>query len=171
MTAAFRFNLTILSLIALVVGAYLLFQAFDASVNRRRETWATLRALGQPPAAITRLVLGEAALLGPLGSLLGLGLGWLLAQGSVRAVSQTVNALYGASSARSAGMSVLLVEQNVRAAIEIADRVYVLDDGRTVYSGDAREFAKDEERIRALAGASAVDWDPAPARPAQSYKA
>ena len=104
MTAAFRFNLTILSLIALVVGAYLLFQAFDASVNRRRETWATLRALGHPPAAITRLVLGEAALLGPLGSLLGLGLGWVLAQGSVRAVSQTVNALYGASAAHRAGI-------------------------------------------------------------------
>ncbi len=102
MTAAFRFNLTILSLIALAVGAYLLFQAFDASVNRRRETWATLRALGLPPAGILRLVLGEAALLGLLGSLLGLGLGWLLAQGSVRAVSQTMNALYGASAARSA---------------------------------------------------------------------
>ncbi len=70
------------------------------------------------------------------------------------------------ASARSAGMSVLLVEQNVRAAIEIADRVYVLDDGRTVHSGDAREFAKDEERIRALAGASAADWGPSePARP------
>ena len=106
MTAAFRFNLTILSLIALAVGAYLLFQAFDASVNRRRETWATLRALGHPPAAVTRLVLGEAALLGLLGSCLGLGLGWLLAQASVRAVSQTMNALYGASAARSAGLHV-----------------------------------------------------------------
>ena len=104
MTAAFRFNLTILSLIALVVGAYLLFQAFDASVHRRRETWATLRALGHPPAGVTRLVLGEAALLGLTGSLLGLGLGWVLAQGSVRAVSQTVNALYGASAARSTSL-------------------------------------------------------------------
>jgi len=104
MTAAFRFNLTILSLIALAVGAYLLFQAFDASVNRRRETWATLRALGHPPVGILRLVLGEAALLGFLGSLLGLALGWLLAQGSVRAVSQTVNALYGASAAQRAGL-------------------------------------------------------------------
>ena len=104
MTAAFRFNLTILSLIALAVGAYLLFQAFDASVNRRRETWATLRALGHPPAGVTRLVLGEAALLGLVGSLLGLGLGWVLAQGSVRAVSQTVNALYGASAAHSTSL-------------------------------------------------------------------
>ena len=42
--------------------------------------------------------------------------------------------------ARREGLSVLLVEQNVRAAVEIADRAYVLDDGRIVYEGDAREF-------------------------------
>ncbi len=57
------------------------------------------------------------------------------------------------------GMSVLLVEQNVRAAVEIADRAYVLDDGRIAYAGAAAEFAKDEERVRALAGASAEKWD------------
>jgi branched-chain amino acid transport system ATP-binding protein len=63
-------------------------------------------------------------------------------------------------SARSEGISVLLVEQNVRAAVAIADRAYVLDDGRVVYSGPAAEFAKDEERVRALAGASAESWEP-----------
>ena len=61
-------------------------------------------------------------------------------------------------SAREQGISVLLVEQNVRAAVEIADRAYVLDDGKVVYSGAAAEFAKDEERVRALAGASAEEW-------------
>ena len=60
--------------------------------------------------------------------------------------------------ARKEGISVLLVEQNVRAAVEIADRAYVLNDGRVVYAGDAAEFAKDEERVRALAGASADEW-------------
>jgi branched-chain amino acid transport system ATP-binding protein len=60
---------------------------------------------------------------------------------------------------RKDGISVLLVEQNVRAAVEIADRVYVLDDGRVVYSGPAAEFARDEERVRALAGASAEKWE------------
>lgn len=104
MTAAFRFNLTVLSLIALAVGAYLLFQAFDAAVNRRRETWATLHALGCEPARVQRLVLLEAALVGGLGSVLGVLLGWLLAQGSVRSVSQTVAALYGASSATHANL-------------------------------------------------------------------
>jgi branched-chain amino acid transport system ATP-binding protein len=64
-------------------------------------------------------------------------------------------------SAREQGISVLLVEQNVRAAVEIADRAYVLGDGRVVYSGAAAEFAKDEERVRALAGASAETWEPA----------
>lgn len=62
------------------------------------------------------------------------------------------------ASAREQGISVLLVEQNVRAAVEIADRAYVLDDGKIVYAGSAAEFAKDEERVRALAGASAEEW-------------
>ena len=61
--------------------------------------------------------------------------------------------------ARKEGMSVLLVEQNVRAAVEIADRAYVLDNGSIAYEGPAAEFAKDEERVRALAGASAESWD------------
>ena len=63
------------------------------------------------------------------------------------------------AAAREQGISVLLVEQNVRAAVEIADRAYVLDDGHVVYSGAAAEFAKDEARVRALAGASAEEWD------------
>ena len=59
---------------------------------------------------------------------------------------------------REEGISVLLVEQNVRAALEIADQVYVLDDGRVVWSGAAAELAADEERIQSLAGASAEQW-------------
>jgi branched-chain amino acid transport system ATP-binding protein len=63
---------------------------------------------------------------------------------------------------RKEGISVLLVEQNVRAAVAIANRACVLDDGRMVYEGAAAEFAEDEMRIRALAGASAERWDAAP---------
>jgi branched-chain amino acid transport system ATP-binding protein len=66
--------------------------------------------------------------------------------------------------ARKEGISILLVEQNVRAAVEIADRAYVLDDGRVVFSGPAAEFAKDEQRVRALAGASAEEWEPREAK-------
>jgi len=59
---------------------------------------------------------------------------------------------------RGEGISILLVEQNVRAATEIADRAYVLDDGRVVFSGAAGEFATDEARVRAVAAASAEAW-------------
>jgi branched-chain amino acid transport system ATP-binding protein len=64
---------------------------------------------------------------------------------------------------RNIGMSLLLVEQNVRAAVEIADRAYVLDDGRVIYEGSAAELGRDEARVRALAGASAESWDAAEA--------
>ena len=52
----------------------------------------------------------------------------------------------------------LLVEQNVRVALEIADQAYVLENGQIVYSGSAAELGADEERIQALAGASAEEW-------------
>ncbi len=61
--------------------------------------------------------------------------------------------------ARKEGVSILLVEQNVRAAVDVADRAYVLDDGRVVYEGPAQAFAADEARVRELAGASAEVWD------------
>ena len=59
---------------------------------------------------------------------------------------------------RSEGITVLLVEQNVRMSLEIADHAYVLDDGHVVYSGPARELAADEARVQSLAGASAEEW-------------
>jgi branched-chain amino acid transport system ATP-binding protein len=60
---------------------------------------------------------------------------------------------------RDRGMAILLVEQNVRAAVALAKRAYVLDNGRVVHEGSAAELAADESRVRALAGASADTWD------------
>jgi branched-chain amino acid transport system ATP-binding protein len=56
------------------------------------------------------------------------------------------------------GISVLLVEQNARMSLEIADHAYVLNDGVIVHSGPAHELAADEARVQALAGASAEEW-------------
>ena len=61
---------------------------------------------------------------------------------------------------RAEGIAVLLVEQNVRMSLEIADRAYVLDNGQVVYSGSAHALAADEARVQSLAGASAEEWMP-----------
>ena len=104
MTRAFRLNLTVLSLIALLVGLYLIFQALDGAVVRRRSEIAILRSLGVEEGTIRRAWLAEAAVLGLLGGAFGLLLGWAGAQLSVRAVGQTVNALYYATTVESAGL-------------------------------------------------------------------
>jgi branched-chain amino acid transport system ATP-binding protein len=61
-------------------------------------------------------------------------------------------------SMRREGISVLLVEQNVRVSLAVADRAYVLDEGKIVYAGSASELAADEDRVRAMTGASAEEW-------------
>lgn len=107
MTRAFRLNLTVLSLIALLVGLYLIFQALDGAVVRRRGEIAILRSLGVEERAIRRAWLAEAAVLGVIGGALGVLLGWAGAQVSVRAVGQTVNALYYATTVASATPSLV----------------------------------------------------------------
>ncbi|MEO0054586.1 MAG: hypothetical protein RLZZ50_533, partial [Verrucomicrobiota bacterium] len=105
MTAAFRLNLTVLSLIALLVGLYLVFQALDGAVVRRRAEIAILRSLGVDARTIRRAWLAEAAALGLAGAALGLLLGWAGAQFAVRAVGQTVNALYYSTSVQAAHLA------------------------------------------------------------------
>jgi putative ABC transport system permease protein len=104
MTKAFRLNLTVLSLLALLVGLYLIFEALDGAVVRRRGEIAILRSLGVEERAIRRAWLAEAAALGLLGGALGVLLGWGGAQLSVRAVGQTINALYYSATVDSAGL-------------------------------------------------------------------
>jgi branched-chain amino acid transport system ATP-binding protein len=54
---------------------------------------------------------------------------------------------------REEGLSVLLIEQNAPLTLSIADRAYILDDGKVVYSGAAAELAKDTDLVNKLAGA------------------
>lgn len=94
MTAAFRLNLTALSLLALVVGMFLIYNTVTFSVVQRRPLLGSLRSLGVTQREVFGLILGEAVILGLIGTLLGLGLGVLLGIGAVRAVTQTINDLF-----------------------------------------------------------------------------
>jgi branched-chain amino acid transport system ATP-binding protein len=98
------------------------------------------------------LSIGRALLLNPKLLILdepSQGLAPLIVRDVFRIVSQM----------RTEGISVLLVEQNARMSLEIADHAYVLDDGHIVYSGPARELAADDARVQALAGASVENWE------------
>ena len=94
MTRAFRLNLTALSLLALVCGAFLIYNTMTFSVLQRRPLLGTLRALGVSRQELMRTVLGEAAILGLVGSLAGLALGAALGEGLLRLVSRTLRDLY-----------------------------------------------------------------------------
>ncbi|MBL8058626.1 MAG: ABC transporter permease [Anaerolineales bacterium] len=94
LTAAFQLNLTALSLLALVVGMFLIYNTIMFSVVQRRPVLGILRSLGVTGEQIFALIWAEAALVALLGGALGVGLGWLLGQGAVRLVTQTINDLY-----------------------------------------------------------------------------
>jgi putative ABC transport system permease protein len=91
---AFRLNLTALSLVSLLVGGFLVYASVRASLARRREELGVLRAVGATRAQVVALVLGEAALLGALGTGAGIPLGWVAARANLGAVSGTVRNLY-----------------------------------------------------------------------------
>jgi putative ABC transport system permease protein len=94
MTRAFRTNLTALSLLALVVGTFLIYNTMTFSVVQRREQLGRLRAVGITRGELFAVVLGEAAVLGMVGTVAGLLLGVLLGRGLVELVTRTLNDLY-----------------------------------------------------------------------------
>jgi putative ABC transport system permease protein len=94
MLAAFRWNLRILSYIALLVGAFLIYNTISVSVVRRRTDIGILRALGASRRAVLAAFLAEAALFGLAGAAIALPLGRLLAALAVKLLSATVDALY-----------------------------------------------------------------------------
>jgi putative ABC transport system permease protein len=94
MTAAFELNLQALSLLALVVGIFLIYNTVTFSVVQRRGTIGILRALGATRGQIFTLILSEAVLLGIVGVALGLGMGIIFGRASVGLVAQTISDLY-----------------------------------------------------------------------------
>jgi branched-chain amino acid transport system ATP-binding protein len=53
---------------------------------------------------------------------------------------------------KASGVAILLVEQNALLALKLADRAYVMDEGRIVYAGEALALREDKTRIRNLMG-------------------
>ena len=94
MTAAFELNLSALSLLALVVGMFLIYNTVTFSVIQRRPMFGVLRCIGVTGGQLFGIIVAEAALLSLIGSILGVGLGILLGRGTVRLITQTINDFY-----------------------------------------------------------------------------
>jgi putative ABC transport system permease protein len=79
LSRAYRVNLGMLALVALLTGGFLVWSAQALSVARRRPQFALLAVLGLPRAGLVRQLLSEGLLLGLAGAVLGVVLGYGLA--------------------------------------------------------------------------------------------
>ena len=100
MTRAFRVNLTALSLLALLVGTFLIYNIMTFSVIQRRALIGSLRVLGVTRRQIFVRIVTEALVIGLLGTALGVALGIMLGNGLVERVVRTINDLYFVLSVR-----------------------------------------------------------------------
>jgi putative ABC transport system permease protein len=94
MSRAMRFNLRALALLALFVGAFLVYDTSTFSVVQRRELFGRMRALGADRATLFATVAHEALWIGLAGSTLGLALGIAVARVLVAPLAQTLTDLY-----------------------------------------------------------------------------
>jgi branched-chain amino acid transport system ATP-binding protein len=117
-----------------------IFTLFPILRERRNQAAGTLSGGEQQMLAIGRSLLGKPRLL--LLDEPSMGLAPLLVEEIFRVIADLNND----------GVTILLVEQNARAALGIADRGYVLETGRVVMSAPAGELLKDESIRKAYLG-------------------
>jgi putative ABC transport system permease protein len=113
MILAFQWNLAALSLLALVVGMFLIYQTMTFSVVQRRPLIGSLRALGVTRGEVFALVMSEALVIGVSGTVLGVVLGFGMAQGLLRLVTRTINDLYFVLSVREVALDPITLAKSV----------------------------------------------------------
>lgn len=117
MTRAFELNLSALSLLALVVGMFLIYNTISFSVVQRRPILGILRCLGITRREIFGLVLTEALVLSALGAVIGLGMGVALGRVLVGLVTQSINDLFFTLTVQNVSVSPLTLYKGLIAGL------------------------------------------------------
>ncbi|MDX1431707.1 MAG: ABC transporter permease [Gammaproteobacteria bacterium] len=120
MTGSFNLNLSMLGLLALLVGMFLVFNTMTFSVVQRRELIGSLRAVGVTRAQIFALILVEAALVALVAVAAGLALGVVLAAELIDLVSRTINDLYFRVSVRELALTPAVLAKSASMGIVAA---------------------------------------------------
>jgi len=116
-TRSFELNLTALSLLALFVGVFLIYNIVSFSVIQRRSIIGTLRSIGTTRRQIFKMVLVEALIIGTVGSLVGVIGGILLGRGIVDLVTGTINDLYFTLTVTSFSVSMETIAKGILAGM------------------------------------------------------
>lgn len=94
MTSAFHTNLLAMSLLGVLVGAFLIYNTVTLAVLQRRSLFGVLRATGVTREELFRSVIVESLTIACIGTLIGLAIGYLLGFALLELVTRTINDLY-----------------------------------------------------------------------------
>jgi putative ABC transport system permease protein len=159
MLAAYSIMVNVSSVFALFIGMFIIYNSFAIAVTERRSEIGILRALGATRRQIRWLFLGESAVTGLMGSLVGLAFGVLIARGIAASIGTLISDVYGvaqhagelATSPALLGWALVIgVGTSIVAAAIPARNAARVDPVQALQKGKYQVLSAGESRLRAV---------------------